>query len=174
MRVRSWLGVRVSIWVTGGHGLVLGCLVFRLISSPAATARHTAQNAELAQKPGNAQGAGPAAPSRQARGARARVPRLGPFTGSESSCRGLSHLSRSVEAACTPSRGCQGEPDAASAKLCRCSAKDRRVACCGTAAWPAELSPCAQVGLSAFAFLFSEFIQYSQARVNTADQLQQK
>jgi hypothetical protein len=30
------------------------------------------------------------------------------------------------------------------------------------------------VGLSAFAFLFSEFIQYSQARVNTADQLQQK
>ena len=105
---------------------------------------------------------------------RARVPRLGSFTGSESSCRGLSHLSRSIEAARTPSRGCQGEPDAASAALCRCSAKDRRVACCGTAAWPAELSPCAQVGLSAFAFLFSEFIQYSQARVNTADQLQQK
>mgnify|MGYP001983543018 CR=1 FL=1 len=32
----------------------------------------------------------------------------------------------------------------------------------------------AQVGQSAFAFLFSEFIQYSQARVNTADELQQK
>ena len=31
-----------------------------------------------------------------------------------------------------------------------------------------------QVGQSAFAFLFSEFIQYSQARVNTADELQQK
>ena len=57
---------------------------------------------------------------------------------------------------------------------CVAALKDRRVACCGTAAWPAELSPCAQVGLSAFAFLFSEFIQYSQARVNTADQLQQK
>ena len=31
-----------------------------------------------------------------------------------------------------------------------------------------------QVGQSAFAFLFSEFIQYSQARVSTADELQQK
>ena len=132
------------------------------------------RRADTRQAAWDAQGAGPAAPSRQARGARARVPRLGPFTGSESSCRGLSHLSRSIEAARTPSRGCQGEPDAASAALCHCSAKDRRVACCGTAAWPAELSPCAQVGLSAFAFLFSEFIQYSQARVNTADQLQQK
>lgn len=31
-----------------------------------------------------------------------------------------------------------------------------------------------QVSLSAFAFLFSELIQYSQARVDTTDQLQQK
>ncbi|KAL1529756.1 hypothetical protein AB1Y20_000692 [Prymnesium parvum] len=31
-----------------------------------------------------------------------------------------------------------------------------------------------EVGLSAFAFLFSEFIQYSQTRVNTADELQHK
>ena len=31
-----------------------------------------------------------------------------------------------------------------------------------------------EVGLSAFAFLFSEFIQYSQSRVNTADELQHK
>ena len=31
-----------------------------------------------------------------------------------------------------------------------------------------------QVSLSAFAFLFSEFIQYSQSRVDTADQLQAK
>ncbi len=31
-----------------------------------------------------------------------------------------------------------------------------------------------EVGLSAFAFLFSEFIQYSQNRVNTADELARK
>jgi len=31
-----------------------------------------------------------------------------------------------------------------------------------------------EVGVSAFAFLFSEFIQYSQSRVNTADELQHK
>ena len=31
-----------------------------------------------------------------------------------------------------------------------------------------------EVALSAFAFLFSEFIQYSQQRVNTADELERK
>ena len=31
-----------------------------------------------------------------------------------------------------------------------------------------------QVGLSAFGFLFSEFIQYSQTRVNTGDELAKK
>ena len=31
-----------------------------------------------------------------------------------------------------------------------------------------------EVGLSAFAFLFSEFIQYSQQRVNTAEELERK
>ena len=31
-----------------------------------------------------------------------------------------------------------------------------------------------EVGLSAFAFLFSEFIQYSQLRVNTAEELERK
>ena len=36
------------------------------------------------------------------------------------------------------------------------------------------LSSGAQVSLSAFAFLFSECIQYSQQRVNTVEQLQTK
>ena len=31
-----------------------------------------------------------------------------------------------------------------------------------------------EVGLSAFGFLFSEFIQYSQQRVNTAEELEHK
>ena len=31
-----------------------------------------------------------------------------------------------------------------------------------------------EIGLSAFAFLFSEFIQYSQQRVNTSEELEQK
>jgi hypothetical protein len=31
-----------------------------------------------------------------------------------------------------------------------------------------------EVGLSAFAFLFSEFIQYSQQRVDTGDELEHK